>query len=732
MNEEQDVYEQPSKKEIKDAKAQQAGKDVADLAGRAASTYFGGAIGNKIYDAAANTKLGQAVLNNAGKNLTNNPLTKKALEKAQPAISQAKPALDQAANLAGGAKGASGNPNDMTNANQNSSNGASSAFNSLKSLPNSNNDSTGLVNTVSKIKKYWPILSIVLQVVLGAIVLVLILAVIMSGLMYIQDVFANMDEKFLNFVSGCGWSENSECDTKEMSNFYEKVNDEYDNYKEKYNISINRQLLIATLTYDHPFLTTDTEDESSIDYKKSKKQVDTLIKHMVVKEYYKKNKHDGSLTQVSMTYELTADEVDDYEIVEGDNYCVDEENYRKYLEDVFIIKYYLDDKHTEENIKKAKDITTEIFARASFASALAGSTKLSQTYNVQNITVTVTDCSGMVTLEQIPLSQYLQGVVYMYSDDATSTDYLSYLTVAAKNYLYSVNGATPDNMPTNLRIKNCELNQLYCNVKEGCHYMEGTSSSDATLVSGKDNDGQYFKKAASNDYITLISDVVDAKTTEFVVDNGNIVSTKLVLGQTSDILSKLNSSDYKTVLKETYGGNIETISVVLIGYPLDLQHNRVTSLYGWRIHPTSEKEGCRHHNGMDIAASLDANIYAYADGIVVTNKFHYSYGNYTVIGHGEYDSSTDEYEYYTLYAHQSRLSSYVTVGNKVVTGQKIGSVGSTGDSTGNHLHFEIYKYLDGKKVASDPATYFSNIEFRGLDVNSPLYESEAACLIANQ
>jgi len=730
MNEEE-VLEQPSEKEIKDAKAQQAGKDVADLAGRAASTYFGGAVGNKIYDTVSKTKLGQAALNGVGKSLNNNPLTKNVLEKAQPAISQAKPALDQVANMAGGAKGGSGNSSDSSSASQESSNGASSAFNSLKSVTNPKDDSTGLVSMVSKIKKYWPIISMIGQIFVIAILLILIIAVIMSGLMYIQDVFTNMDEKFLNFVSGCGWSEDSECDTREMSNFYEKVNDEYDEYKQKYNISINRQLLIATLTYDNPFLTTDTEDESSIDYKKSKKQVDTLIKNMVVKEYYKKNKHDGSLTQVSKVYVLTEEESKDYEIVEGDNYCVDEENYRKYLEDVFIIKFYLNNDKTDQNIKKAKDMTKEIFSRAAFAGALANSTNLSKTYNVQNITVTVTDCSGMMTLEQIPLAQYLQGVVYMYSDNNTSTDYLSYLAVAAKNYLYSVNGATPDSMPTNLRIGSCQLNQLYCDVKKGCHYMENNGSSNDTLVSGKDDNGNYFKKPASNDFITIISDVVDAKTTEFIVSDGNIVSTKLVQGQSSAILNDLNNSDYKTVLTKNYGGNIETVSVVQSGYPLDLQHNRVTSLYGWRLHPTEQKEGCRHHNGMDIAAPLDANIYAYADGIVITNKFHYSYGNYTVIGHGNYDNTTSSYEYYTLYAHQSRLSSYVTVGNKVVAGQKIGSVGSTGDSTGNHLHFEIYKYINGEKVASDPATYFSNIEFRGLDVNSPLYPSKDACLIAN-
>ena len=93
---------QPSNKEIQDAKAKQAGKDVADVAGKAAATYFGGAAGAQIYDKAAKTELGQEVLGMVGDELASNPLAKGALAKAQPKIQQAKPALDVATGAIGG------------------------------------------------------------------------------------------------------------------------------------------------------------------------------------------------------------------------------------------------------------------------------------------------------------------------------------------------------------------------------------------------------------------------------------------------------------------------------------------------------------------------------------------------------------------------------------------------------------------------------------------------------
>jgi murein DD-endopeptidase MepM/ murein hydrolase activator NlpD len=87
-----------------------------------------------------------------------------------------------------------------------------------------------------------------------------------------------------------------------------------------------------------------------------------------------------------------------------------------------------------------------------------------------------------------------------------------------------------------------------------------------------------------------------------------------------------------------------------------------------------------YHTGTDICAPYGVDILASDSGVVVTAGTHYSYGNYVVIDHGN--------GYKTLYAHMSSIA--VSVGQAVTQKQVIGHVGSTGDSTGNHCHFEMY------------------------------------------
>ena len=104
---------------------------------------------------------------------------------------------------------------------------------------------------------------------------------------------------------------------------------------------------------------------------------------------------------------------------------------------------------------------------------------------------------------------------------------------------------------------------------------------------------------------------------------------------------------------------------------------RLSSQFGYRIHPIT---GVAHsHTGIDIPASGGTPILAAKSGQVVTSAYHYSYGNYVVIDHGNGNS--------TLYAHMS--SRAVSEGLMVTQGQVIGYVGTTGSSTGNHLHFEV-------------------------------------------
>lgn len=116
---------------------------------------------------------------------------------------------------------------------------------------------------------------------------------------------------------------------------------------------------------------------------------------------------------------------------------------------------------------------------------------------------------------------------------------------------------------------------------------------------------------------------------------------------------------------------------------------RISSTYGSRIHPLTKKR--TYHDGVDIAANYGNGVYAYTDGKVVQAGWNGGYGNSILINHGN--------GLQTRYAHLSKIS--VKVGQKVTTGQRIGSVGSSGVSTGPHLHFEVLK--NGK--TTNPLNY---------------------------
>lgn len=123
-------------------------------------------------------------------------------------------------------------------------------------------------------------------------------------------------------------------------------------------------------------------------------------------------------------------------------------------------------------------------------------------------------------------------------------------------------------------------------------------------------------------------------------------------------------------------------------WPVPASH-RVTSKYGYRIHPVYKTR--KFHAGIDIGAGYGSDIVAAEAGTVTTATYGSGYGKYVVVSHGSGIT--------TLYAHCSSI--LVKVGDKVSRGQVIAKVGSTGVSTGNHLHFEVR--INGK--TTDPLTY---------------------------
>ncbi len=123
-------------------------------------------------------------------------------------------------------------------------------------------------------------------------------------------------------------------------------------------------------------------------------------------------------------------------------------------------------------------------------------------------------------------------------------------------------------------------------------------------------------------------------------------------------------------------------------WPLPASYQYISSPFGMRLHPILGKR--LMHTGIDIPAPGGTSIYAAKGGTVINAAYLGSYGNAVIIDHGG--------GIHTLYGHSSKL--LVSEGDVVNKGDVVALVGSTGRSTGNHLHFEVREngvYVDPKK-----------------------------------
>jgi len=126
-------------------------------------------------------------------------------------------------------------------------------------------------------------------------------------------------------------------------------------------------------------------------------------------------------------------------------------------------------------------------------------------------------------------------------------------------------------------------------------------------------------------------------------------------------------------------------------WPLSSQYKKVSSGFGWRIHPVTGKN--QHHNGIDIPAPYGTDVWAVNDGTVIECSYNYADGYFITVSHGGGVAS--------FYSHLSRQR--VAVGDKVKRGQVIGNVGTSGYTTGAHLNLNMYE----NNVAVNPNKFFS-------------------------
>ena len=190
-----------------------------------------------------------------------------------------------------------------------------------------------------------------------------------------------------------------------------------------------------------------------------------------------------------------------------------------------------------------------------------------------------------------------------------------------------------------------------------------------------------------------IDNIVNRKKGELIEKNGEI-SDALVnrkdyeeeLEQQEKLLNEIEEEIAKAANPDRYTG---TISGFIWPCP---DYNRISSYFGPRPQPVPGAS--TNHKGIDLTASYGTAILASASGMVTTATHSNSAGNYIVIAHGNGMS--------TVYMHCSLL--LVSVGDNVEQGEMIAKVGSTGYSSGNHLHFGIIKngtYVDPLEYVSD-------------------------------
>lgn len=168
-----------------------------------------------------------------------------------------------------------------------------------------------------------------------------------------------------------------------------------------------------------------------------------------------------------------------------------------------------------------------------------------------------------------------------------------------------------------------------------------------------------------------------------LVKSGNILYASLILKNQKIALYRFTDANGKT---DYYTEKGQALKKTLNRKPMSFQNARISSPFGKRYHPILKKY--KIHWGVDYAAPKNSLVYAGGDGVVQVAKYNGAYGNYIKIRHNS--------EFSTAYGHMNSIAKGIRPGVRVTQGQLIGYVGSTGRSTGPHLHYEVIQ--NGRRV----------------------------------
>lgn len=320
---------------------------------------------------------------------------------------------------------------------------------------------------------------------------------------------------------------------------------------------------------------------------------------------------------------------------------------------------------------------------------------------MSDIKVKLLKCNGSGYIDgedMVDFDKYILGVVYA-ENEGGPAEALKAQAIAAKSYVLnrpSVMGGNikieEENGQYVLSIRNCTNDQVYCDPDEGCWSSHKTAGDD--VHSGYQS-GKAFSKAPlaqDSEIRTAVAEVSD----KILVDsNGNPFGASFnATTQKGWNSSASNGKDFSSILSDTYpNATISSATCTSTGSgncntstPLKLASGEsfvITSRFGKRTAPTAGAS--TYHKGIDLSAVTGTPIYSVFDGTVTHSGSYGTGGNTVIVSHDlDGDGKTD---YKTEYMHMSKID--VKLNEQVSGGQKIGEVGSTGASTGPHLHFGI-------------------------------------------
>ncbi|MEJ2760269.1 MAG: M23 family metallopeptidase [Gammaproteobacteria bacterium] len=265
-----------------------------------------------------------------------------------------------------------------------------------------------------------------------------------------------------------------------------------------------------------------------------------------------------------------------------------------------------------------------------------------------------------------------------------------FATQRTAQILYSIRNQTTSTWEDELSDQQATLNRIQARTEQSLEALAGRLSMLQGHVMRLDALGSRLASMAN------LNDI------QFGVDNppgmgGPVPASEEEPPDISDLMksldqlqAKLNDRSEKLSVMETMLIN-RTLQEQTLPGGRPIKGGWVSSLFGYRTDPITGKR--EFHEGMDFAGKMGTPVMAVAAGIITWAGPRYGYGNLVEISHGK--------GYVTHYAHNSKI--LVKVGEKVEKGEVIALMGSTGRSTGPHVHFEVLRYgrhLDPRKFLS--------------------------------